>query len=103
MMKKIRILLLPLAMLLCGYVSAQTVTGEVTSASDGAAIPGVSVVVKGTTVGTTTNADGDYTLSGSDVGTGTLVFSFIGFETKEVAVGSQSTVNVALAEDIKEL
>ncbi|AYB35489.1 SusC/RagA family TonB-linked outer membrane protein [Chryseolinea soli] len=102
-MKKIRILLLPLAMLLCGYVSAQTVTGKVTSASDGAPVPGVSVVVKGTTVGTTTNAEGDYTLSGSDVGGGTLVFSFIGFETQEVAVGNQTTVNVSLAEDIKEL
>ncbi|HEY5751262.1 MAG TPA: SusC/RagA family TonB-linked outer membrane protein [Chryseolinea sp.] len=103
MMKKIRILLLPLAMLLCGYVSAQTVTGKVTSASDGASVPGVSVVVKGTTVGTTTDTDGNYTLSGSDVGTGTLVFSFIGFETQEIAVGSRTTVNVTLTEDIKEL
>lgn len=102
-MKKIRILLLPLAMLLCGYVSAQTVSGKVTSTSDGAAVPGVSVVVKGTTVGTTTNAEGNYTLSGSDVNGGTLVFSFIGFETKEVVVGNQTTVDVALAEDIKEL
>ncbi len=60
------------------------------------------VIVKGTSNGTTTDADGKYTIgvTGSDA---VLVFSFIGFQTQEVAVGSRSTVDVSLAEDITQL
>jgi iron complex outermembrane recepter protein len=81
---------------------AQTVTGRVTSEADGAALPGVSVVVKGTSNGTTTNADGDYTI---DVRSGdaVLVFSFIGFSSQEIPVQNRSTINVGMVEDITQL
>ncbi|MDB5263236.1 MAG: TonB-linked outer membrane protein SusC/RagA family [Adhaeribacter sp.] len=78
-----------------------TVTGQVT-APNGDALPGVTVVVKGTSTGTTTNPDGSYTLSVND-GNNILVFSFIGFVTKEVEIKNQATLNVTLAEDSKSL
>ncbi|MFV0267439.1 MAG: SusC/RagA family TonB-linked outer membrane protein, partial [Draconibacterium sp.] len=67
------------------------------SDSQGEPLPGVNVLVKGTTTGTVTNMDGAYSLQISP-GT-TLVFSFIGFRTLEVPVGEQSTIDVALKED----
>lgn len=79
----------------------QVVTGKVTSAEDGAGLPGVNITEKGTTNGTVTDADGNFTVS---VNAGaTLVFSFIGFATQEVVVGSQSNLNVSLATDVKAL
>ncbi|MDO1445358.1 TonB-dependent receptor [Rhodocytophaga aerolata] len=79
----------------------RTVSGRVTSADDGTALPGVNVSVKGTTSGTATNAEGDYTLSvPSDA---TLVFSFIGLTSQEVPVGNRSVINVQMASDIKSL
>jgi len=79
-----------------GAVQAQTVSGTVSDPSG--PLPGASVVVKGTTNGTQTDFDGNYTLNDvpSDA---TLVFSYIGFATQEVAVNGQSTINVALEED----
>ena len=79
----------------------RTVTGKVTDPT-GAVLPGVSIQVKGTQRGTNTNADGVYTIA--DVpADGTLVLSFIGYTTQEVAVGNRSTVNVQLADDTKAL
>ncbi len=79
----------------------QTVTGKVTAAEDGSGIPGVNVLEKGTTNGTVSDADGNFRISvGSNA---TLVFSFVGYATQEVAVGSQSTVNVALQSDVTAL
>jgi TonB-dependent starch-binding outer membrane protein SusC len=83
-----------------GFVQQQqaAVSGKVTD-SDGQPLPGVSIVVKGTTQGTVTNADGEYTLTNipSDA---TLVFSFVGMRTHEVVVGNQSVVNVSMEEDV---
>ncbi len=79
-----------------GTIQAQTVTGTVSDASG--PLPGASVVVKGTTNGTQTDFDGNYTLN--DVpGDATLVFSYIGFATQEVAVNGQTTIDVTLQED----
>jgi iron complex outermembrane receptor protein len=78
-----------------------TVSGKVLD-DTGLPLPGVTVVLKGTTRGTSTNASGDYSLSVPASG-GTLVFSFIGFSTQEVAIGNQSTVNVSLSTDTKAL
>ena len=78
-----------------------TVTGTVTDES-GNALPGVNILVKGTTRGTTTDSNGSYSLAvqgQSDV----LVFSFIGYETEEVAVGTQSTVSIALTPSLQSL
>lgn len=86
-----------LVLLCCLPVLAQnvTVSGRVTSSDDGSALPGVSIQVKGTTRGTTTNAEGAYTISVAP--NDRLVFSFIGFGAQEVTVGNQTTINVRLA------
>ncbi|ARK09245.1 SusC/RagA family TonB-linked outer membrane protein [Fibrella sp. ES10-3-2-2] len=85
-----------LLLLFSGPLLAQvTVTGKVISADDQQAMPGVSIVIKGTTVGTTTRADGTYALNVPDVNR-TLTFSFIGFNTQEIVVGNRSTVDVSL-------
>ncbi len=76
------------------------VSGRVTD-DNGGGIPGVSVLVKGTTNGTTTDEDGRYKLTAPD--NATLVFSFIGYVTEEVAVGNRSQVDVRLVTDIKAL
>lgn len=72
----------------------KTVTGIVKD-DGGVPLPGVSVIIKGTTNGTATGIDGDFSLSNVSEST-VLVFSFIGFEAQEVAVGSQSTINVSM-------
>ncbi len=73
------------------------VSGKVTDAS-GEPLPGVTVVVQGTTKGTVTDFDGNYTISDVQADE-TLVFSFVGMKAQEVGVGSQSTINVVMAED----
>lgn len=77
----------------------KTISGKVTDSS-GATLPGVSIVVKGTTTGTITDMDGKYTLSNVKPNS-TLVFSFIGFTSTEVQVTNQSTIDVTLQEDTK--
>ncbi|AKD54651.1 SusC/RagA family TonB-linked outer membrane protein [Spirosoma radiotolerans] len=80
---------------------ASTVTGRVLDET-GSPLPGVTVVLKGTTTGTTTNAEGVYTLSVPD-GNATLTFSFIGYTTQDVAVNNRSTVDVRLVPNATEL
>ncbi|MCD6564994.1 MAG: SusC/RagA family TonB-linked outer membrane protein [Bacteroidales bacterium] len=79
----------------------RTITGNVTSEEEGA-IPGVNIVIQGTTQGTVTDMDGNYSLvvPGSDA---VLVFSSIGFVTQTVNVGSQSTIDVVLVADVTAL
>ena len=92
---------------LAGHLYAQgsfaqtfSISGKVTDESE-TGIPGVSVSIKGTSQGTTTNENGDYTISTS---TGsTLVFSFIGFKKNEVRVGSEKVINVKLESDVSVL
>ena len=72
-------------------VEAQDVSGTVTDVNG--PLPGASVVVKGTTNGTQTDFDGNYTLSNVD-SNATLVVSYIGYATQEVAVNGQTTINV---------
>ena len=96
-MLKIRQILLCLLLVVVGVANAQTktISGLVTSENDGEPMPGVSVQVKGTTTGAISDNDGNYSLQvpGNDV---ILVFTFIGMETKEVTVGTQTTINVEL-------
>ncbi len=70
------------------------VTGTVVSAADNSALPGLTVVVKGSTVGTVTNIDGKYSIDAP--ADGTLQFSFIGFTTQEVQVGGKTTIDVTM-------
>jgi TonB-linked SusC/RagA family outer membrane protein len=74
-----------------------TVSGKVTDSS-GIPLPGVTVIVKGTTTGTITDADGSYSLS-SIPANATLQFSFVGMKTQEIAVGNKTTINVSLVEE----
>src|SRR5690554_3867795 len=83
------------------HAQAQTVSGKVVSAEDGAGLPGVNVVLQGTTIGTVTDIDGNYTLDAPS--NGTLVFSFIGFTTQQVAISNRSVVDVQLSSDIQQL
>ncbi|GAB3315879.1 TonB-dependent receptor [Larkinella ripae] len=76
-------------------VQERRISGRVTAEENGDGLPGVSVALKGTTRGTTTDADGNYAVSIPNEG-GTLVFSFIGYLSQEAPVGSQSTVNAVL-------
>src|SRR5690349_16852843 len=81
----------------------QTVTGRVTSAGDNSPLPGVSVLIKGTTIGSSTDADGLYSLDLGNNSNAVLVFSFIGFTTQEVPVGNRTSIDVSLPEDIAQL
>lgn len=82
------------------FAQEVTVTGKVTSQSDGDPIPGVSVVQKGTTNGTITDVDGNYSLTLPEGET--IAFSFIGMETVEV-IADQTTINIALKEAFTDL
>jgi TonB-linked SusC/RagA family outer membrane protein len=79
----------------------KTIKGKVISKS-GEMLPGVSIVVKGTTTGTITDIDGNYTLSNVKPNS-TLVYSFIGFTSTEVQVTNQSTIDITLQEDTKQI
>lgn len=78
-----------------------SISGKVTG-PNGDGLPGVSVLLKGTSIGVATSSDGSYSLQTPDT-RGTLVFSFTGFVTKEVAINGRNTINLALAEDSKTL
>ena len=103
MMKRLRNVLC-IALLSVGVVKAQerTVTGTVTSGDDGGSLPGVNVVIKGTTLGTVTDIDGKYRLN-VPVDGGVLVFSFIGLITQELQIGSRSVIDVQMVSDVTEL
>ncbi len=76
----------------------RTISGTVTDESGGQPLPGVTVVVKGTTQGTVTNADGEYSLNNLP-DDATLVFSFVGMRTQEVEVGNQTSIDVIMKVD----
>ncbi len=84
------------------WAQERTVSGKVTSIEDGSTLPGVNVVLKGTTSGTVTDIDGNYKLTVPSEG-GTLVFSFIGLATEEVAIGSRSVVDIQMSPDVTQL
>jgi TonB-linked SusC/RagA family outer membrane protein len=85
-----------------GYAQTQTVSGQVTSEEDGALLPGVTVMEKGTGNGVVTNIEGEYSISIENPNS-VLVFSFIGFLSEEVPVNGRSEINISLMPDIKEL
>jgi TonB-linked SusC/RagA family outer membrane protein len=87
---------------LTGVAQERQVSGRVIDLEVNEGLPGVNVVLKGTTIGTVTDLEGRFTLdisSGEDV----LVFSSVGYTTQEIVVGNQSTINVNMAPDIKAL
>lgn len=98
-MKKLCVFLACFVFVGINFLQAQTVqiTGTVTSAEEGP-LPGVSVIVKGTTVGTTTDGSGKYSLNTPTNAT-TLIFSFMGYKTQEVSIGGRKVIDVALESD----
>lgn len=78
-----------------------TVSGTVTSSDEGQPLPGVNITVKGTTIGTSTDASGNYTLTAPSE-SDTLVFSFVGFETQQIPINGRSTINVEMAPETVE-
>ncbi len=96
--------LLLVAILFTSAVWAQdrTIKGKVTSKEEGIGLPGVNVVVKGTSVGTATNTDGTYSVQVA-ANAKVLVFSFVGFQNQEVEIGNRNSVDVELVSDDKVL
>ncbi|KAA0992709.1 SusC/RagA family TonB-linked outer membrane protein [Dyadobacter aurulentus] len=95
---------LVICLLLPGFrvaAQGQSVTGKVTGATN-EALPGVSILIKGTTQGTTTDETGAYRLQVSTADA-VLVFSFVGYVSKEVSVANQSTISVTLQQDDQQL
>ncbi|WP_452598108.1 TonB-dependent receptor [Pontimicrobium sp. MEBiC01747] len=93
-MKKLNALLL---LFLCSTFAfaQQSITGQVTD-SNGDALPGVNIIEKGTSNGTTSDFDGKYIINADS--NGTLVFSYVGYETQEVEINGQSTFNITLSD-----
>ncbi len=98
---KVVLFLVALLSFSMSYAQVKTITGKVTDADNGEPLPGVTIVVKGTTQGTITNFDGDYTINVEEAQT--LIYSFIGYTPQEVVVGSSSTINLQLAQSMENL
>ena len=96
-MRKITILLtfLFLAGMQYAFAQAGTISGKVTSSDDGQGIPGVTIQVKGTTIGTTSDINGDYRLE-SKPSYEVLIFSYVGMTTVEETIGDRSVISVTL-------
>lgn len=101
-MKKSLLLIFSFGFVLSVWAQERVVTGRVTSIEDGSPLSGVTIVVKTTTNGTVTDADGKYSLSIPATG-GILVFSFIGLKTSEVEIGDRSVVDIQLGTDVTQL
>ena len=82
------------------FAQGKTISGTISDAS-GLPLPGATVIVKGTASGTSTDFDGKYTIKANQGAT--LVFSFVGYTTKEIKVGASNTINVQLSEDAQAL
>ena len=103
-MKKLlcMVMLLMTGLLQQVYAQNRSLSGRVTDRTSGQGLPGATVLVKGTTVGASTNADGGFTLSVPPTAT-TLTISSIGYTSVEQSIGANATYNVALAPDVKQL
>lgn len=99
-MKKRRFLILMICLVASFQLLSQqrTITGTVTDNSDGSTIPGVAILAKGTTQGTTTDINGQYSLT-IDQSVKVLEFSFLGMRTEELEIGSSSVINVRMESD----
>ncbi|WP_339877326.1 SusC/RagA family TonB-linked outer membrane protein [uncultured Algoriphagus sp.] len=104
-MRKVLSIAFALGFMLCAVQLAQgqsrVLKGVVTADTDGLPMPGVTILDKSNQTGTTTNIDGEYSISVSS--SSVLVFSFIGFASQEIPVGNRTELNVVLSEDASEL
>jgi TonB-dependent starch-binding outer membrane protein SusC len=83
------------------FAQARKISGKVVDAGDGVPVPGATVLVKGTTKGTATDPDGNYSIEANSGST--LVFSFVGYKSQEIVLGNQSILNVSLLTDAQAL
>jgi TonB-dependent starch-binding outer membrane protein SusC len=100
-MKKILLLCFSFVFVLSVWAQDRVITGKVTSADDGSEVPGVNVLVKGTTNGSVTDASGKFSIQAQE--NSVLQFSFIGYVTQEITVGKRSTIDISLVSDTKQL
>src|SRR5687768_3282323 len=104
-MKKLLLLGLTAVLMLASselWAQERVISGRVTDAADGSGLPGVNVVLQGTTNGTVTDVEGDYNLTvPSDEGT--LVFTFVGMATQEIPIGGRTEINVVMSTDVAQL
>ena len=84
-----------------GMAQDRVVTGKVTAADDGQPVPGANILVKGTTSGTTSNTEGEFSISVGN--NAVLVVSYIGYATQEITVGDQTVINISMQTDITSL
>lgn len=101
-MKKFLLMCFSFAIVLGVQAQERVVSGRVASLEDGSTLPGVNVVLKGTTNGTVTDVDGNYRLNVPQSG-GTLVFSFIGLQTQETVIGDRAVIDIQLGLDVQQL
>jgi len=101
--KNLKVVLFLVAMLSfsLGYAQVKTVTGKITDAENSEPLPGVTIVVKGTTNGTITNFDGEFSINVEEGQT--LAFSFIGYTSQEVVVGASNVIDLQLAQSTENL
>jgi TonB-linked SusC/RagA family outer membrane protein len=101
-MKKFLLMCFSFGFAISVWAQDRVVTGKLTSKEDGSSLPGVNVVLKGSTTGTVSDADGNYKLTVPASG-GVISFSFIGLETVEVEIGDRSVIDVSLGSDVTQL
>lgn len=101
LLRKLLIMLVAVFSFTCLQAQEGVVTGSVIDANDGMGIPGASIVVKGTTIGTTTDINGKYSIKADP--TATLIYSFVGYRSQEVLVGNQTIININLAIETENL
>jgi len=101
-MKKFLLMCFSFGFALSVWAQDRVVTGKVTSKEDGSTLPGVTITIKGTSLGTSTDVDGNYKLSVPSSG-GVLTFSFIGLKTLEETIGERQVVDVSMEQDATQL
>ena len=94
--------LVPILFYSMAWGQDKIITGRVTSADDGSGLPGVNVVVQGTTKGTTTDVEGNYSIQLAS-GENTLSFTFVGYKTVTVDVSTRTSADVTLEADVTSL
>jgi hypothetical protein len=99
MKKMLFLFVLVLAGTTLSFGQTVQISGIATSSEDGLGIPGVTVSVKGTTIGTLSDLEGKYTIT-APVGSAALVFSYLGMKRTEVEINGQSVINVVMEPDI---
>lgn len=100
LMRKLLLLNVTLLLMVGQAIAQRTVTGTVTD-TDGLTLPGATVSIKGTTTGTITGVDGNYSLTVNEGDV--IVFAFLGYETQEIPVGSRSVIDISLSVSVSDL